>query len=101
MLCLGYAAGVDSRDLTQFLGVFTPDAEVCVFEPPGTGDRPNRTMRGDREIGLIVERISYYSRTVPSDRIVLRSTSMVTAPRVASIARPTTSCRVRRTMSTG
>ncbi len=63
MLCLGYAAGVDSRDLMQFLGVFTPDAEVCVFEPPGTGDHPNRTMHGDREIGLIVERISYYSRT--------------------------------------
>lgn len=63
MLCLGYAAGVDSRHLTQFLSVFTPDAEVCVFEPPGTGDRPDRTMRGDSEIGLIVERISYYSRT--------------------------------------
>ena len=62
-LCLTYAAGVDGRDAAQFLGAFSPDAEVRVYEPPGTADRPDRTMRGHGEIGLVVERISYYSRT--------------------------------------
>jgi hypothetical protein len=62
-LCQRYAAGVDGRDVVHFLGAFAPDAEVRVYEPPGTGDRPNRTMKGHDEIGLIVERISYYSRT--------------------------------------
>ena len=62
-LCLRYAAGVDGRDVVHFLGAFAPDAEVCVYEPPGTGDRPDRTMKGHGEIGLIVERISYYSKT--------------------------------------
>lgn len=62
-LCQGYASGVDERDPVQFLEVFASDAEVRVFEPPGAGDSPNRTMRGHDEIGLIVERIAYYSRT--------------------------------------
>ncbi len=63
-LCLRYAAGVDGRDVAYFLDAFAPDAEVRVYEPPGTGDRPNRTMREHSEIGLIVERIGYYSRTI-------------------------------------
>lgn len=62
-LCLGYAGGVDGRDSVRFLEVFALDAVVCVYEPPGTGGRPDRTMRGHGEIGRIVERISYYSRT--------------------------------------
>jgi 3-phenylpropionate/cinnamic acid dioxygenase small subunit len=63
-LCLRYAAGVDGRDVANFLDAFAPDAEVRVYEPPGTGDRPDRTMREHSEIGLIVERIAYYSRTI-------------------------------------
>jgi ketosteroid isomerase-like protein len=63
-LCERYAAGVDGRDVTTFLKAFTPDAEVRVYEPPATGDRPDRTMSGHSEVGLIVERIAYYSRTI-------------------------------------
>jgi ketosteroid isomerase-like protein len=63
-LCLRYAAGVDGRDAPGLLDAFTPDAEVRVYEPPGTGEEPNRAMRGHAEIGGIVERIAYYSRTI-------------------------------------
>jgi 3-phenylpropionate/cinnamic acid dioxygenase small subunit len=63
-LCVRYAAGVDGRDLSNFLDTFAGDAEVRVYEPPGTGDRPDRAMSGHSEIGLIVQRIAYYSRTI-------------------------------------
>jgi SnoaL-like domain len=63
-LCLRYAAGVDGRDAASFLDVFTANAEVCVYEPPGTAEQPDRVMRGHAEVGRIVERIAYYSRTI-------------------------------------
>ena len=57
-----YARGVDRRDAALLDSLFVDDAEMLVFQDPGSTE-PTSTIRGRRELGRITKVVTRYLST--------------------------------------
>jgi hypothetical protein len=61
-LAAAYAVSVDRRDVDGFVGVFSPDGVLRVFDA-GVHDEPRTILRGSAKLARVIERISVYEAT--------------------------------------
>jgi SnoaL-like domain len=57
-----YARGVDRRDREMFLGVFSPDGRLRVFNPSDAAE-PSGEMHGHEQLARVMTGIAVYDRT--------------------------------------
>ena len=61
-LAVAYATSVDRRDVDGFVGVFSPEGVLRVFDA-GVHDEPRTILRGSTQLARVIERISAYEAT--------------------------------------